>query len=93
MAEQVEVQAKYQGYIERQQRDIEKQQRHEQMKIPSNLPYETLSGLSNEIKQKLIEHRPLTVGQASRIPGITPAAVSLLMVYIKKHHLQEDASI
>ena len=86
VAEQVEVQAKYQGYIERQQQDIEKQQRHENMKIPHNLPYDTLSGLSNEIKQKLIEHRPQTMGQASRIPGITPAAVSLLMVHIKKHH-------
>ncbi len=84
VAEQVEVQAKYQGYIERQQRDIEKQQRHENMKIPHNMPYDTLSGLSNEIKQKLIEHKPQTVGQASRIPGVTPAAVSLLMVHIKK---------
>ena len=54
------------------------------MKIPDNMPYDFLSGLSNEIKQKLIEHKPQTVGQASRIPGVTPAAVSLLMVHIKK---------
>jgi tRNA uridine 5-carboxymethylaminomethyl modification enzyme len=84
VAEQVEVQAKYEGYINRQRDEIERQRRHETLKLPENLDYSTVSGLSNEVRQKLQQHRPLTVGQASRISGVTPAAISLLLIYLKK---------
>jgi len=85
VAEQLEIQAKYHGYIERQQAEIEKHQRHETTKLDVDLDYSDVSGLSNEVAQKLNEHKPVTIGQASRISGVTPAAVSLLLVYLKKH--------
>ena len=85
--EQVQIQAKYQGYIERQQQDIDKLRRHEAMTLPASLDYSRIEGLSNEIRQKLAAARPETLAQAGRISGVTPAAVSLLLVYLKKHGL------
>lgn len=85
VAEQVEIAAKYEGYINRQLDDIEKLKRNESMKLPADMDFDKVKGLSNEVKQKLLESRPETLGQASRIPGITPAAVSLLLVSLKKH--------
>jgi tRNA uridine 5-carboxymethylaminomethyl modification enzyme len=81
---QVEVRAKYSGYIERQTQDIERTRRHESLRLPSDLDYARLAGLSNEVKQKLAAARPDTLGQAARVPGITPAAVSILLVHLKK---------
>ena len=85
VAEQIEIQAKYHGYIERQQAEIAKQKKHETTKLDVHLDYQQITGLSNEVAQKLNEHKPTTIGQASRISGVTPAAVSLLLVYLKKH--------
>jgi len=84
VAEQVEIQAKYSGYLERQQGEIEKAKRHEQTVIPNVIDYAKVRGLSAEVQQKLSDHRPETIGQAGRIPGVTPAAISLLMVHLKK---------
>lgn len=84
VAEQVEIQAKYSGYLDRQQSEIDKTRRHEQTAIPNIVDYEKVRGLSTEAKQKFKLHRPETIGQAGRIPGITPAAISLLMVHLKK---------
>ncbi len=82
--QQIEIQQKYRGYLERQQTEIDRLRRYEQAKLPIDIDYSQVTGLSNEVCQKLTEHRPITVGQASRIPGITPAAVSLLLVHLKK---------
>lgn len=82
--EQVEIQAKYQGYIDRQQAEIERLQRHDHWRLPDRIDYANVIGLSNEVLEKLRTHRPETVGQASRIPGVTPAAISLLLVHLKK---------
>jgi tRNA uridine 5-carboxymethylaminomethyl modification enzyme len=84
-AEQVEIQAKYAGYIDRQQSDIERLKRYENTVLGAELDYSVVDGLSNEVKQKLSEARPETLARASRIPGVTPAAVSLLLIYLKKH--------
>jgi len=84
IAEQIEIQAKYQGYIDRQIVEIQRQARYENITLPLSLDYNAVKGLSNEVREKLIQHKPLTLGQASRIPGITPAAISLLLVSIKK---------
>ena len=92
IAEQVEVQIKYAGYIERQQQEVNRQQRQENTVLPDQLDYSEVSGLSNEVRQKFSEQRPTTVGQASRIPGITPAAISILLVHLKKHQYQQKAS-
>jgi tRNA uridine 5-carboxymethylaminomethyl modification enzyme len=81
---QVEVRAKYAGYIERQQQDIERARGNEQTVLPADLDYTLLAGLSHEVRQKLLEVRPATLGQAGRIPGVTPAAVSILLVHLKK---------
>ena len=90
VAEQVEVQFKYSGYIDRQQQEIEKQKKHEEMVLPDDFDYATIKGgLSNEARQKLQEQKPATIGQASRIPGITPATISILMVYLKKHRYKK----
>ncbi|QTH62970.1 tRNA uridine-5-carboxymethylaminomethyl(34) synthesis enzyme MnmG [Psychrosphaera ytuae] len=83
-AEQVEIQIKYQGYIDRQLQEIAKQQKHENTEIPKEFDYSAISGLSNEVIAKLEDARPDTVGQASRISGITPAAISMILVYLKK---------
>lgn len=83
-AEQVEIQAKYAGYIDRQQEDIERLRRYENTRLPENIDYTTVSGLSNEVKQKLTEAKPVTLARAGRVPGVTPAAISLLLIYLKK---------
>ncbi len=84
VGEQVEIQAKYEGYIVRQQTEIDKALRHDHLRLPDSLDYNGVPGLSNEVSQKLKAQRPETLGQASRIPGMTPAAISLLLVYLKK---------
>ncbi|WP_414829149.1 tRNA uridine-5-carboxymethylaminomethyl(34) synthesis enzyme MnmG [Alteromonas sp. H39] len=84
-AEQVEIQIKYAGYIARQLDEIAKAQRHENTLLPADFDYSKISGLSNEVIAKLSDARPETIGKASRISGITPAAISLLLVYLKKH--------
>lgn len=86
-AEQVEIQVKYQGYIARQQDEIEKHQRNENAMLPIDLDYREVSGLSNEVIAKLNEHKPTSIGQASRISGITPAAISILLIWLKKQGL------
>ena len=82
--EQVEIAIKYQGYIEHQQDEIEKQKRHENTAIPDRFDYSLVTGLSNEVRSKLEQHRPVSIGQASRISGVTPAAISILLVNLKK---------
>ena len=91
-AEQVEIQAKYAGYIDRQQEDIERLRRHEDTPLPADLDYQAVDGLSHEVRQKLSEARPATLARASRIPGVTPAAVSLLLIYLKKRGALQAAS-
>jgi len=86
-AEQIEIQIKYAGYIDRQLDEIEKKKRHENTLIPIDFDFTQISGLSNEVVAKLTNTRPETIGKASRISGITPAAISLLLVYLKKHGL------
>jgi tRNA uridine 5-carboxymethylaminomethyl modification enzyme len=83
-AEQVEIQAKYDGYIKRQREEIERNLRFEGLPLPDDLDYSSVRGLSHEVCQKLQVSRPSTLGQASRIPGVTPAAVSLLLVHLKR---------
>jgi tRNA uridine 5-carboxymethylaminomethyl modification enzyme len=84
VAQQVDVQAKYSGYLIRQSQEIDRQQRHEELSLPADLDYASVGGLSNEARQRLGDVRPETLGQAARIPGLTPSAVSLLLVYLKK---------
>jgi len=86
VAEQVEIAAKYSGYLERQNEDIARQRRHEDTPIPAHFDYGTVHGLSAEVGQKLAAARPQTVGQATRISGVTPAAISLLLVHLKRDH-------
>ena len=81
---QVDVQAKYSGYIERQHEEIERQRRNEDALLPGDLDYAEVRGLSNEVRQRLAQHRPATLGLAARIPGVTPAAVSLLLIHLKR---------
>jgi tRNA uridine 5-carboxymethylaminomethyl modification enzyme len=81
---QVEVRAKYAGYIERQHQEIERARCNEEMALPAELDYGRMSGLSHEVRQKLAEVRPATLGQAARVPGVTPAAVQILLVYLKR---------
>ncbi|MGE4336753.1 MAG: tRNA uridine-5-carboxymethylaminomethyl(34) synthesis enzyme MnmG [Pigmentiphaga sp.] len=83
-AEQVEIQIKYAGYIARQKEDVDKQLAHEGQKLPDDLNFDNVSSLSFEVRQKLKQHRPQTIGQASRISGMTPAAISLLMIHVKR---------
>jgi tRNA uridine 5-carboxymethylaminomethyl modification enzyme len=85
---QAEVNAKYSGYLDRQQQEIDKASQHEQTELPEKLDYAEVRGLSNEVCQKLAQHRPSTIGQAGRISGITPAAISLLLVHLKRHQYQ-----
>lgn len=85
VAEQVEIDAKYSGYIDRQQDEVDRLQRHENTVIPKDFDYKSISGLSNEVKQKLDDAMPETLARAARIPGVTPAAISLLLVSLKKH--------
>ncbi|MYL25925.1 MULTISPECIES: tRNA uridine-5-carboxymethylaminomethyl(34) synthesis enzyme MnmG [Halomonadaceae] len=92
VAEQVAIQVKYEGYISRQEADIERLRRHENMTLPKDLDYDSVGGLSNEVKQKLEETRPETIAQASRIQGVTPAAVSQLLIHLKKRDLLQQES-
>ncbi len=84
VVEQVEIQAKYQGYIERQKEDVARMAGLESLAIPAELDYSQLTGLSIEVRQRLAQHRPQTLGQASRMQGVTPAAISILLVHLKK---------
>ncbi|HCE40207.1 tRNA uridine 5-carboxymethylaminomethyl modification enzyme GidA [Alcanivorax sp. 521-1] len=86
--EQVEIVAKYAGYIDRQEAEIAKLRAAEDQPLPADFDYQVVKGLSNEVKQKLNEVRPATIGQAGRIPGVTPAAISLLLIFLKKHQHQ-----
>ncbi|MDO8990856.1 MAG: tRNA uridine-5-carboxymethylaminomethyl(34) synthesis enzyme MnmG [Sideroxyarcus sp.] len=92
VAEQVEILAKYQGYIERQVGEIARQEGQETTKLPENMDYSVVRGLSIEVRQKLNQHQPQTVGQAGRISGVTPAAISLLLVHLKRGFKQDKAA-
>ena len=87
VSEQLEISAKYAGYIDRQEQEIQRLRQHEETPLPMDFDYSTVEGLSSEIKQKLMEHKPDNLGRAARIPGVTPAAVSLLLIYLKKRGL------
>jgi tRNA uridine 5-carboxymethylaminomethyl modification enzyme len=84
VTEQVEIQAKYHGYIVRQQEEIDRNLRDEDTRLPQDIDYKNVRGLSNEITQKLNAQRPYSLGHAARIPGMTPAAISVLRIHIKK---------
>jgi len=86
---QVEVQAKYAGYIERQQREIDRQARQETLRLPADLDYASVVGLSTEARQRLEKARPVTLGQASRLEGVTPSTVSLILIHLQKHRLRQ----
>ena len=86
--EQVEYEIKYEGYIERQKKMIQRFRHIENIKLPSDLDFSVIPGLSREIQEKLRRFSPLTLGQANRISGITPAAISILMIYLRKRTLQ-----
>jgi tRNA uridine 5-carboxymethylaminomethyl modification enzyme len=88
VAEQVEIQLKYAGYIARQQLEVKRHEHHEHQPIPDGLDYAAVPGLSAEVRQRLSQHRPQTVGQASRLQGITPAAISLLLVHLKRRRAE-----
>jgi tRNA uridine 5-carboxymethylaminomethyl modification enzyme len=87
---EVEARAKYAGYIERQREEIERQRRNEETKLPDDIDYSQVAGLSHEVRSRLTEYRPATVGQAGRVPGVTPAAVTLLLVHLKKRSLAAE---
>ena len=91
--QQLEVAAKYAGYIERQQDDIDKLRSHEATPLPQDLDFSKVNGLSNEVKQKLAAAQPETLGRASRVPGVTPAAISLLLIYLKKTGMLHKPSV
>jgi tRNA uridine 5-carboxymethylaminomethyl modification enzyme len=93
VAEQVEIGLKYAGYIERQQVDIERHAINEATPLPSEIDYRDVRGLSIEVQQKLNQQRPQTIGQASRISGITPAAISLLLVHLKRRSLPGSVTV
>jgi tRNA uridine 5-carboxymethylaminomethyl modification enzyme len=92
VADQVEIEIKYEGYISRQTDEIERLRKNENTALPVDLDYDVIGGLSNEIKQKLKTVRPETVAQASRIQGVTPAAVSQILVHLKKRDLLRKQS-
>lgn len=92
IAEQIEILAKYQGYIERQRDEIARQEGHEMTQLPPGVDYSVVHGLSTEVRQKLNQHQPQTLGQAARISGVTPAAISLLLVHLKRGFKQEKAA-
>lgn len=91
--EQVEIQIKYAGYIERQTREVRRQQYYENLRLPQSMSYAEVSALSIEVRQKLDKQKPETLGQASRISGVTPAAISLLLIYLKKQGLIDFAEL
>jgi len=84
VAEQVEIMVKYEGFLTRQEADIERLRKMEEISIPPDFDYSHLESLKTEVREKLAHFQPVSLGQASRIPGITPAAISILMVYLKK---------
>jgi tRNA uridine 5-carboxymethylaminomethyl modification enzyme len=88
---QIEVQAKYAGYIDRQEREIAKHAKQETLRLPDDIDYAVVDGLSNEARQRLEAARPVTIGQASRLEGMTPSAVSLLLIHLKKRQLRRSA--
>jgi tRNA uridine 5-carboxymethylaminomethyl modification enzyme len=92
VSEQVQIAAKYEGYIVRQLEEIEQMRRYEDTLLPKELDYSKVGGLSNEIVQKLSTMQPETLGSASRIQGVTPAALSQLLIYLKKHHSVQKQS-
>jgi tRNA uridine 5-carboxymethylaminomethyl modification enzyme len=92
VAEQVEIQAKYHGYIERQKEEIERNEQYESMALPDDIDYTRLRGLSTEVQQRLNQFRPETVGQAARISGVTPAAISVLLVHVRRGFLDHKRS-
>jgi tRNA uridine 5-carboxymethylaminomethyl modification enzyme len=92
VTEQIEIGVKYAGYIDRQKEEIERLRRYENTRLPLDFDYAVIEGLSNEVKQKLGDTRPMTLAQASRIAGVTPAAVSLLLIYLKKRGLLDRKS-
>jgi tRNA uridine 5-carboxymethylaminomethyl modification enzyme len=91
--EQIEIQLKYAGYIDRQAKEVERHEHYENLKLPAEIDYMEVKALSIEVRQKLNKHRPETLGQASRIAGVTPAAISLLLVHLKKGGFKEFAAI
>ena len=86
--ELVETEAKYEGYLKRQKREIENQEKYSSIKLPKNIDYSSLPGLSNEVRQKLKEFEPATIGHAAQIQGVTPASISVLMVHLKKQQIK-----
>jgi tRNA uridine 5-carboxymethylaminomethyl modification enzyme len=88
---QLEVRAKYAGYIERQEREIAQHAKQESLRLPEDIDYAVVDGLSNEARQRLLKARPVTLGQASRLEGMTPSAVSLLLIHLKKRQLRKSA--
>ena len=82
--------AKYQGYIEKQLREIKKTKKQNKKKIPPNFIYSEIAGLSNEVEEKLTKHKPETIGMASRLEGVTPAAVNLILIQLKKNEMQKQ---
>jgi tRNA uridine 5-carboxymethylaminomethyl modification enzyme len=84
VAAQAELTVKYDGYIRRQEEEAKKLRKHEEMRFPPDFPFETVYGLSTEVRDKLVRVRPSSIGQAQRIPGVTPAAVALLLVALKR---------
>ena len=94
VSEQVEIDCKYEGYIARQNEEIERLRSEQEMPLPTGFDYSRVGGLSNEVIQKLSDVKPATLGQASRISGVTPAAVSLLLIYMKKnrHQLSKEST-
>ena len=92
VTEQVEIQVKYSGYIQRQEEEIARNRRHEDAELPNEIDYMQVRGLSSEVIEKLSKHRPINLGQASRIQGVTPAAISLLRIHLKKQTLSFQKS-
>ena len=92
MVEQVDIAAKYAGYIDRQNDEVERAAHYENMALPEDLDYLAIAALSVEVRQKLNKHRPETLGQASRISGVTPAAISLLLVHLRRGRMGQFAS-
>ena len=90
VASQVEVRAKYDGYIRRQTAEVDRHRRSEKLALPGDLDYGSVRGLSHEVRQRLQDARPATLGQAARLPGMTPAAVSLLLVHLKRRGGLDD---
>ena len=88
MIEQAEISLRYAGYIDKQHEEVARAAHFEQLRLPPDLDYAAVSALSFEVRQKLAQHRPETLGHASRISGVTPAAISLLLIHLKKGHLK-----